>query len=444
MGLLIWIFYLGAAALAFFATSRVDFRRLTFMDGILFGCDYYIIVPMFLTLCHGELDPDFVLANSYRPYEDLATTWVIISGIMMVAVLQMMTATRTQTADETDPRILKTVGGLFVIATIYNFLSSGILSGGHWYNATSDALSNDPTFLLTKHIANFMRTAVFGVLVYMREKRAIRTRTALGIGVFVVLMDMVMTFNRVTAVYFIIMAIIMLRRYRRLLLIACTFGLFGIAQISNAWPMFRGLVGVYGYNVTGVIEAASTALERNDRDVPLVNSMNGVFESINLVTLNFVVQHSGKDMPLLKGDMFLRPLTFYLPKIVWPNRPSSFNVMLGIAINNDGDLALNSTMFGEPYANFGKLWFVALAALLCVYHFAFRAIGQSSRAIGYIACFTAFAMWRFDTVFGVISLAMSLAVMTGLRLTAGRRKRRAAPRRAGVAVRLTRPEAGRR
>lgn len=411
MPILIWSLYLIASALNIYSLRSIDLRRMTFIDGILLGCVYYVVVPMFFILLSGRINPVFIMADAYEPMRDLKTTTVILEGMILISALKFVTARGPASRDTSDPRMLNAMLVLFLITSIYSIFNSGVLSGGHWYEATVDAMENNPVLLVVKHGLNFARTAIFGILLYLHTIGKITRKRAIVTGLIIVMIDMFSTFNRITAVYFIIMLLIMVRREKLLMTGIMAFGIFVLPIAGNVWPIFRGVVSATGYTPQGIAEAAEVAFSQHERAQTLADSTNGVFESINFVTLNYVVNSYGKTTPYLMGDMFVRPLTFLLPSLVWSDRPKSFAETLGPEINNKPDLALNSTLFGESVANFGDFWPLALILLLVVYEFAFKMIGGSSRVVGFIAAFIAFAMWRFDTVFGAVSLAMSLALV---------------------------------
>lgn len=416
---IIWTAYILAILCNLFALNRVYYRALRFMDGVLFGNIYYLVVPMLFILVHGELPPDFIKAPPYFPYVDHSTTVVLLTGMILVPALHLITKPVVRSRDTTDRRTLNFILVIFASASVYGLLTSGVLSGGHWYRATADAMEGDAAFLIIKHVANFARTAAFGALVYWHLNRGMPRRTAVWIGLAVVLIDMMMTFNRVTGVYFLIMILVLYRRNVLIMLSVVTLMLFVIPQVSSLWPMFRGLVGAGGYSVGSFADAASTSLYHSDRDASAIEAMNSVFESVNIVTLNYVVKHA-ESSGYLKGEMFIRPATFYLPRMVWADRPANFGTTLGMKINGVKDLALNSTMLGEPYANFGPFWWLGLTVLLIAYEYVLRWVGKDNRFVGFVSCFIAFAMWRFDSVFGVIAVVFVTLLIRGLTATTSR------------------------
>lgn len=413
---IIWTAYLLGTGLVVLAITRIRFDALRFMDGILIGHAYYICAPMLFILAHGSMPADFLNTRPYLPFADLDTTAVVIGAIYLTATLHALTPPARLAVDSTDSRFLPAIVLLCIASGTYGFVSSGIAAGGHWYLAADTALSTSPAFLLIKHVSNFARTAIFGVIVYAASRGAISRRRAVALGTAIALVDLATTFNRITFVYLLVAACILYRRNGAVLAALAVLLFTVIPAISNAWPMFRGLASTGGYHPDALVAAAATAWQHADGERPLVLKLNGVFESVNLVALNHIVAHAGERGLELRGsDMFIRPLTFYLPKMIWPGRPESFGTQLGYAINQDRHLALNSTLLGEPYVSFGAYWWAALAVLLLVYEALFRRIGRRSRVVGFVGAFVGFAMWRFDPVFGVVAMAMLAIVLAGLR-----------------------------
>lgn len=412
----VWIAYLSGTGLVAASLARIRFAALRFVDGILIGYAYYVSVPMLFVLAHGSMPADFLDTRPYRPFQDLGTSAVLIGAGYLLAAL-CAAVPRARVTNRADSRFLPAIVLIWAGSSAYGFVNSGIASGAHWYLAADAALASDPAFLLTKHISNFARTALFGVLVHQVERGLLPRMRATGIGTAIALLDLATTFNRITLAYLLVAVFILYRR-NLLVLASLTVLLFtAIPAVSNAWPMFRGLASTAGYHPDALARAAATAVDRTGAEGPLVLTLNGVFESVNLVALNHVVRHAGeRGLEFRPGEMFVRPLTFYLPSMIWPDRPEGLGTGLGYAINRDRHLALNSTLLGEPYINFAAYWWAALALLLLLYEAAFRALGKRSGVVGAVAAFIGFAMWRFDPVFGVIAMVLTALVLIALRI----------------------------
>lgn len=409
----VWIAHLLGTGLIALSLIRIRFASLRFIDGIVIGYAYYVCIPMLFILGHGSMPADFLRTRPYLPFRDLGASAALIGAGYLIAAIHAVVP-RARPGKRLDARFLPAIVLIWLVSSAYGFLGSGIAAGGHWYLAADAALASSPAFLLMKHVSNFARTAVFGVLVHQAEGGWLPRTRAIAIGAAIALVDLATTFNRITLAYLLVTTLIL---YRRNLLVTASLTVLlftAIPAVSNAWPMFRGLASTAGYHPDALARAAATAIDRTGAERPLVLTLNGVFESVNLVAFNHVVRHAGeRGLEFRPGDMFVRPLTFYLPGMVWPGRPESFGTQLGYAINRDRHLALNSTLLGEPYINFGAYWWAALTVLLLAYEGAFRALGGG--AAGAVAAFIGFAMWRFDPVFGVVAMVLLGLILAALR-----------------------------
>jgi hypothetical protein len=404
-----------------------------FIDGILIGQFYFITIPMIFILIAGSTSMSEIAAT-YRPFEDVGTTTVIIGGMYLLAVLRFIIPRyqapiiNKKRIDRTDPRILPAMLLIFLATTLVTFQAMGLSQGGHWQENLATAFENNPLLVVVKYAANWARNGIFGLLLYAVVSGRMRRNKAIIIGLVVSLCDLFLTFNRITAVFLLISALLMYRTRPYVMLSMAASALLLLSTVSVFWPMFRGIATQKGYTIEAMIEAAHTSADRTAGADSLDKSLNGVFESSNIVVLDWVVKHTGTIyLPTLNGTMFVRAATPFIPSSIWPNRPRNFGLIVGSSMGGIEGLALNSTLYGESYANFGLLWPVGLSVFLIAIHFLFRAIGRNSSAVGFIGAFAAIAIWRFDAAFIGVAVILTLALTLGLRVmhTKGRRQSRA-------------------
>jgi hypothetical protein len=396
----IWIFYLAGAAINLAMLARIDLARLDFLDGVLIGQAYYVIVPLFAFLLQGQAEmPDLRLA--FHPYRDLATTGMLIGGMFLLPALRvLLRPVPADRPDRSDPRMVTTVVLLFAVTGLVSFMLTGLASGGHWQGNLEGAFEN-PVFLPIKYAANVARNAVFAVLLYSVATRRIATGRAITVGLVFVLADLFTTFNRITAVYLLIMAMLLVKHRPWRMMLGGGLSLWGLSSVSSLWPAFRGLATADGYSLHAMAQAWAMA-RRAQEAAPgtLDGTLNAVFESSNIVVLNWIVESSGTiERPFLAFAMFARPVTLLLPASLWPNRPQNFGLSLGDGIANIPSLALNSTLYGESYANFGWFWPLGLSAFLLLWHGVYRLVAPNARVVQMMGAFAAIAMWRFDASF---------------------------------------------
>jgi hypothetical protein len=424
----VWFFFLGGLALNMRLFGRMDLARLDFLDGILIGQAYYILIPLAVFLIAGQTEmPDVAL--TYRPYQDLATTGMLICGMFLFALLRLMfPRVHRDSRDTSDPRMITAIVVLFVGTGVVSFLLTGLAHGGHWQGNLEGAFAN-PLFLPIKYTANVTRNAVFAVLLYAVTTRRLTAPRAVLLGAAFVLMDLLTTFNRITAVYLLIMAMLLLKRRPWRMAAAGAISLCTLSAFSALWPAFRGLATTRGYTLASFAQAWTTARAgQGSASTTLDASLNGVFESSNIVVLNWIVEHYGTaERPFLAFAMFARPITLLLPASVWPGRPQNFGLALGDGIANLPSLALNSTLYGESYANFGWFWPLGLSAFVLLWHGVFRLIAPNARVVQIIGAFAAIAMWRFDASFVGCAALVTGAVVGGLWLLRISTARRTGP-----------------
>lgn len=428
MQFFIWLFFIAGVLLNLYTLSRIDVRRLDFIDGALIGHAYYIMIPLTFFLIMGQAVVED-LSLMYRPFVDLGTTTVLLEGMFLFPLLRLLLPRLRKGQDSTDPRLLRVMLIVFLVSTVASFLMIGLGGGGHWQESLGSALEGNPLVLLTKHASNVSRNAVFGLLLYAHLSGRLSARMTLGIGLVVSLLDLFMTFNRITAVYLLLVLLLMLHRRPVVMAAVGAVTLTLLSSVSVLWPMFRGLATSGGYSLDSVQSAAEAASANTRTTSPIDFALNGVFESSNISVLDWIVKNTGSpDFPFLHGEMFVRPLTVMLPSFIWPDRPQNFGLALGDRIAHINGLALNSTLYGEPYANFGLAWPLALGGFLAAAHLLYWAIDRRARGVGAMGAFCAIAIWRFDSAFVGVAILFTAMIVIALHYIQPRiRRRRAVP-----------------
>jgi hypothetical protein len=415
IALYVWFFFLGGCAINLRWLAGLDLSRLDFLDGILIGQAYYVIIPLCVFLVVGRSEMTDV-SLVYRPYEDLGTTGMLICGMYLFPALRLAFArVPADSRDASDPQMASTVVLLFVATSAVSFLLTGLAQGGHWQENLDGAFAN-PLFLPVKYTANVARNAVFAVLLHQVATGRTTTLRALGLGLALSVFDLLTTFNRITAVYLLIMALLLLKRWPVRMMLTGAASLCGLSAVSALWPAFRGLATARGYSAESFAQAWQAAREaQGAAPATLDAALNGVFESSNIVVLNWIVQTYGTiERPFLAFAMFARPVTLLLPGSLWTGRPQNFGLSLGSDIAQLPSLALNSTLYGESYANFGWFWPLGLSAFVLVWHGVYRAIAPRARVVQAMGAFAAIAMWRFDASFVGCAALVTGALVAGL------------------------------
>lgn len=413
----VWLFFLAGFGINCAVLARMDIARLDFLDGILIGHAYYILVPTLVFLLRGLAEvPE--LALSYYPFKDLGTTAILLGGMYLFPLLRLLLKqVPSHVSDRSDPRMVPSVIALFLVTAIASFALTGLAGGGHWQGNIDTAFAN-PAFLPIKYAANVARDAVFAVLLYRVAVGAVAIWSAVLVGIALSLFDVFTTFNRITAVYLLLMVLLLLKDRPWRMLLTGVASLSMLSVLSTLWPMFRGLATAQGYTLQSFALAWDMAWRSEQAKAgSLEASLNSVFESSNIVVLDWIVHNFGTlDRPYLAFAMFARPVTLLLPGALWPGRPENFGLSLGEAIAHIPSLALNSTLYGESYANFGWFWPLGLSAFVLLWHGVYRLIAPQSRVVQIMGAFAAIAMWRFDASFIGCAALLTGGMVVSLRL----------------------------
>ncbi len=423
--LLLILTFVSASVWTFHRARKIDVSSLRFEDGILIGLIFYIICPGFFILFLGEVRNYDLNATPFRPFEDLTTSLNILIGWISVLLFHTMrtnsaSANAIKTGSDGLNLILFLV--LYASLTLISFIVSGRAEGGHWQERIGRGFADSSSLILIANFANVLRTAVFGYILFVAELKLLRPFQAVLCGAMVVAFDFALTFNRITAVYFIVFLLLLYRRHFWLVAGAFVLSAPLVGYLSSVWSVLRAYALRNGYSVEGLISAATIAANSQSDEQPFDKLLNSLFESSNIIVFNHIVSHINEGFPILWGQTFLgRSLTFLVPSTFWPDKPKVFGTILGDYIQSTGTLALNSTLFGEALANFYYLWPVALLMALIVIAEAFRHLSKRLlTSAGFLGCFIGVALWRFDLAFAFISLftllifSLGAAVFRGL------------------------------
>lgn len=412
---------------------RIVVRSIGFATGTLAGLIYFLAIPLFIVLLTGQLESPFSTADNYDPFTDLETTLVLFLG--WLAVLAACVVSHRNSSQnigrskvtQNSITYLRVLLVLYLIFSVYALLASGIGTvGSHWHLTIATKLATSTTFIIIKNFLDAFRVMVFGLLLFTLNNNLISKRTAILIAISIATIDLATTFNRITIVFLLFFLLILLRRYWYTYL-AAVASLFSVAiTVSAAWPVFRGIIFSERITALSVIESWNSAVNAtNFSGNQLADKLNVLFESSNIIVLKYIVDNLGNTVPYFMGSTFLvRPLTTFLPSTVWANKPRVFGTYLGEIIESHPGLALNSTLFGEVYANFGIFWILFLFGFIVVFHALYRVVGNTIPGMENMGFFIGIAVWRFEANFASVSLYAALMlwiVFRSLRILKRRR-----------------------
>jgi hypothetical protein len=414
MILSLWVILLYSLLVfvTYYSFKNTNIFNLGFCGGALIGLVYFLAIPMFFILIFGNLYDPGIMVSSYNPYKDISTTLNIFLGWGVVLLAQRVESKYTVNQNIRDfdsyyinpKKLMQVLLFLYLVISLYSGFSTGMFTEGrHWHDSTRH---DSAFFIILSNFANCYRVAFFGCLLFFFEYKKIKIKDAVIMALSLTLFDLFISFNRITAVYFIIFNVIIFRRYLFLMLL---FGLPSIpflVYVSSIWTWFRGVASVDGYSLSGFIDTwVSVSKSYEAASSGFLYQMNSIFESSNILVFHGLVQNVGDSIPVFYGKTYLiRPLTTFIPSSIWTDKPKVFGVYLGDYINGYSGLALNSTLFGEAYANFLYFWPVILFFTLLLFSSIYRRLNKYLPCLTLMSVFIGISIWRFDMNFSVASI----------------------------------------
>jgi oligosaccharide repeat unit polymerase len=99
----------------------------------------------------------------------------------------------------------------------------------------------------------------------------------------------------------------------------------------------------------------------------LVPKIMEVTEGANVMILLNIIKDLDSSDSYLYGETLIRPISYFIPKIIYQNRIKSFTVLTSDIYENNEEGSLSSTILGELYYNFS--YFSIIFYLFLTYFF---------------------------------------------------------------------------
>lgn len=400
----------------------MPYLNLSLYDGAFIGSLFFVAAPVLLIYIDGSYYvPEMSKGFDYNPVRDYIVTLNLMLG--WAITLLMSSAPRKRLARKQQPTRRNTANrdvaillSLYIFTVLFTFILSGKASEGHWMDKMSEALQQNTFLILTGVLKNVYRAIIFGFLIYATETGKFSIKKSLYIGLFIVLFDLVLTFNRVTAAYMFVMAAILLRKNLIPVVLGLVLSWPIISYASNVWTFVRANAATSGLSVEGVIYAIEqgSAINTSFSSLTLAEQSGSIFETANILAFAYIVENvPDNTAPLWGWTFFLRPISIFIPSTIWPDKPKVYGTILGQDMMGIS-IALNSTLFGEVYANFYLLWPLALILALWVYNKTFEYLKKFIPYAGHFGFMVGFVLGRMEltvasiAVFGTVIIIFSL------------------------------------
>lgn len=341
-------------------------EKIDLASGIVVGNIFFALIPMLLTLVLGPIDSEGLpLADFYGPSPQLGI-FVFFFSIALLMGGSVSSYSRRRRAGGVPPASSAMPTALefqwiwlisTLVLTIF-FLNSGKLSGNHWADHADSGFVGSIVGLIFISLRAYIYA--LAILVFPIS----RNRTFLLLAIFTIF-DVVLTGNRISVLYFIF-AITMSRAFR-----IYAIALVGVLMAPLAYflavlyPVFRGVVWSQFGGFSGFGKAFWHAWNNAASEALDWTKIYRLFESYNVVVFQYIFETFGKRHEFLNGEtVILKPMVFFVPRQIWPEKPISLNVQVGQGIFGIEGLSLNTLLLGEFFANFG--WYAPFVILILI------------------------------------------------------------------------------
>ncbi|WP_435988421.1 hypothetical protein [Sulfitobacter sp. SH24] len=377
--------------------------------GLVAGNIFFALIPMTLAPYLGEIVAEGLAIDPFisaSPSLGLYAFLFSVSIVLATEVSRMVKPRRVSARGSAEGSRAPNAGEfrtVFLYATgclIIVFISSGKLSGAHW------AAHADAGFIgaLVGLFALSFRAYIFAISIAVM--RSDPKKVMVLLIVFTAL-DVVLTGNRITVLY-LVFAVLFSGAFG-----SVTLAIMAVTAAPPAYflavlyPAFRGVVWSQFGGFSG-FEAAFWYVWHNGAPASFeMSGLYALFEAANVVIFQYIFETFGRTHEFLNGEtVVVKPLTFFIPRELWPSKPLGLGTRLGVDVFGVYGLSLNSLLMGEFYANFG--WFAPvmmflLTAVLSVLSNGNKALQDPRYQL--TAFILAFSAWRHEfnyIVFGFI------------------------------------------
>ena len=371
------------STICFFVKTR---KNIGFEDGFIFGCIFFIYIPLLYFAYGGILPIDelgFGATELKTKQFDLEITNVfyLVMQLFCISVwygLQIQPASMNlfpRSGDKADlirtyalniP--LKLLAGIFAI--IYIMLSAYFLTnsgfaegGGHWYKSRAESMADSGSVVLLVFMFQAVRMLLIAVIFssivkLMKERKSFFKVIALIVTVFGV--GVYEAFSSGNRLYlFIILALFFVNYARNftvskiLLLVIIVPLTLAIGAVGSLYMHFRGAVFSEGLPNLDYILSLVSKFDFSRIDISQI--VLGAFESVNLTVLLSLI-NSIDFSNMLWGESYVKFLFILVPRWLWPGKPETITHLAANHLTAGSEsLSLAVTFLGELYFNFGYM-----------------------------------------------------------------------------------------
>ena len=339
--------------------------------GWMVGLGYFILAPVTLLVLNGGYTiPAFYNSNSSYASVDLSSgTYFLPMLVVWLSLLSSFQAVIALSPDRLNngptvelsvnnrmlKRILLLTFGMDFVGYFVTIWASGGLEAflvSHWYHRQEEmfgSLGDLYVLYLRLSLANsIVFTAAAAVYTAQHLKwQKVEWRFSVFI-VFALLLQMVMSGNRIFVALYGLAFLTSCWTYRRKNIIAALLIISpAIILLFSAWAYFRHDLSTIAEDIPTYVEA--------DLGNRAMTTLMDTTEGASVMQLLHIVNDFGDKFDYFYGLSYSKAVTFVLPRRLYPNKPQNFPVLIARLYEPGEDTSLGTTQLGELYANFGVL-----------------------------------------------------------------------------------------
>ncbi|GAC1683018.1 MAG: hypothetical protein PVS2B2_22090 [Candidatus Acidiferrum sp.] len=294
-------------------------------------------------------------ADYFLPYLVVWVTLMLMCAVVWLFTAREASSAKVITADLRGP--LERALGLTMGVLTLEWLLMIHLSGGmeafltsHWYDRYESLVAQyGDRFVLLSHWMQasdviFISAASLYASLSLRHGKTRKRFTALVV-VFL-LLQMVMTGNRIYIAIYLIAFLASCCQFKR------KKALLGMLAASPALLLFFSAWSMVRHDLTSIPESL-IAYSEGGEDSSVMSSLMDATEGLDLLLLLNIIHDYGPRREFLYGETYLRTLTAWVPRSLYPTKTENFTVLMAKQYLPNQETSLNATALGEMYANFG-------------------------------------------------------------------------------------------
>lgn len=339
--------------------------------GLLIGITYFIFIPLSVYLINGGYSSYDLIANT--SWSDHLKTYTDIEVNMKLSILLFLNLLLLYIRPLLGCTSKNNINYSYYVVTlkkIFFILLLGIIplifleilvpsSITHWYKKAQYINEN---FGMVAVISKYLYTSIKFVLLVVLLNNFIITKKYFYLLLLLLFafVDMYIIGNRiflVLVVFTIIFELLLLKKYKLLNVILLTG--FPLASFLIAWAEIRALM-----STMPLIDAIKLSYNVFKK----INLNDIIFqftEGADFLTLLSIIRDFGTEYTFIYGSSLIKFFVFFIPRSLWEEKPDSIARVMGeIYQPETSGFALNTTLLGEEYANFGLLGFFTIAILI--------------------------------------------------------------------------------